>query len=101
MTTSPVGELDGVADQIDQDLAQPLRVADDGRRARRGRCRQPARAPSGAAREAERLHRVAEASRRSNGDWFEIELAGFDLEKSRMSLMTVSSDSADVLHHLR
>ena len=38
------GELDRVADQVDEDLPQAARVADDARRERRRRCRRPARA---------------------------------------------------------
>ena len=50
-TTSPLlGELDGVADQVDEDLAQPRRVADQAARARRGRSAQASSSPFWCAR---------------------------------------------------
>ena len=96
-TTSPaLGELDGVADQVDEHLPQPARVADDTGRARPGRCGRPVPAPCSCARTRERL--AASAERVAQGGTSiasSSSLPASILEKSRMSLRIASSDSAD------
>ena len=74
-----LGELDGVADQVDDDLPQPARVADQGVghvRRRRGR---PAPAPSCAARRASVFSVSPRLSRRRKSIGLQLELAGLDL----------------------
>ena len=96
-----LGELDGVADQVDEDLPQPAGVADQrvghvGRR--RGR---PAPAPSAWRRRASVCMVSPRLSRRSKSIGSSSSLPASILEKSRMSLITVSSASADVLTMLQ
>ena len=104
ITTSPaLGELDGVADQVDQDLAQAAGVA-DARAAGmpRHRCGPPARAPwPRAARRAagRRRPRPCRAGRRRCGSSSSLPASIF--EKSRMSLMMREQRLAGVAHRLR
>ena len=87
------GELDRVRQQVEDDLANPTRVADDRRAAGRRRPRRPARCPawppsprSGRARPRRRgAGRTARVSRST--------LPASIFEKSRMSLMIVSRAS--------
>ena len=101
-TTSPcVGELDRVADQVHEHLAQPPRIAPHDRRHvgsdQRGqlealglrRARPAARATS------------STASRRSKSMVSSSSLPASIFEKSRMSLMIASSASPDCAHRLR
>ena len=92
-----LGELDGVADQVDQDLPQPAGVADQ----RVGHVR---RDPAGQLQALvvrpqrqglQRLVRSRRAGRTAPGRGSS--LPASILEKSRMSLMTVSSASAERL----
>ena len=92
-----LGELDGVADQVQQHLAQALGVADDAvGHVRRDAPRQLE--PLLCARTAEHLHGVAEhlAERRTDAG-SSSSLPASIFEKSRMSLMMRSSASADDL----
>ena len=96
-----LGELDGVADEVDDDLPQPAGIADEHVGHVGGERGRPAPAPSGgpagqrssACRRGSRAGRSRCASSSS--------LPASILEKSRMSLMTVSSESADDLDHLQ
>ena len=86
--------LIGVADQVDQHLAQPP-GSPTSRRARRARRRRPARGPSAApAAPAIFMRLAAAASRRSKSAGSSSSLPASILEKSRMSLMTASRASA-------
>ena len=77
-----LGELDGVADQVDEHLPQPDRVADDASRARRGRCRRASSRPFLIGAERQRLQQVVDqASRSREGDRLEVELARLDLRE--------------------
>ena len=101
-TTSPaLGELDGVADQVDEHLPQPARVADErvGHGSEpRGR---PARAPSGGRDSASALTASPErVARGRTSVASSSSLPASILEKSRMSLITPSSESADCLDQL-
>ena len=91
-----LGELDGVADQVDDDLAQSARIADERVGHVRARCGTTSSRPFSCARGASSLtrvlDRVAEAERRA--DRASARRASI-FEKSRMSLMMVSSESAD------
>ena len=88
-----LGELDGVADQVDQDLPQRGRVADE-RVGHVGRdVAMPARGPSRAACSGQRLERVARARRAARtASRSSSSLPASIFEKSRMSLMIASSD---------
>ena len=87
------GELDGVAEQVEQDLAQPRDVAVDRRRHRRLRRRRRCPGPSRRARLAIRSSADSTQSRRSKGCASMSMRPASIFEKSRMSLMIVSSAS--------
>ena len=74
-----LGELDGVAHQIDDDLAQAVVVADDQRGARRGWMKQASSSPCWCARMANDFIVSPRLSRRSNGAAVQDQLAGLDL----------------------
>ena len=83
ITSPSVGELDGVADEVEQDLPQPLA---DRRRSGVGhvgrRRRTTSSSPFSCARDARAAARRRRAcSRRSNGGRLELELAGLDLRE--------------------
>ena len=91
VTSTPpaVGELDGVADQVGEDLAQPNLVAQQRRRHVRvdapRRCRCPSRRPSApAARPTPCTH-----SSTASGAVFSCSLSASILEKSRISSISV------------
>ena len=97
IATSPGrGELDGVGGQVQQDLADPAGIPVQRWRVRRARSRRPARAlcrrppaPADAPTSATSRRGSKSVSSRST-------LPASSLEKSRMSLMTVSSASPAV-----
>ena len=78
---APLGELDRVADQVDQHLRSRT-GSPTTRRARPAARRRAARAPCSWARTAEQRDDVVHDSRaRSNGDRLDLELAGLDLRE--------------------
>ena len=80
-TTSPsLGELHRVADQVQQDLAQPAASPTSTRRARPGRRRSTSSRPlAGRGRRISVERRPPRSSRRSNGSALELQPAGLDL----------------------
>ena len=91
-----LGELDGVAHQVDDDLAQPVRVARPGPSGTSGAMWQASSRPFCGARMASVLQGVADSSRAGRSrSCSRSSLPASILEKSRMSLITVSSESAD------
>ena len=90
-----VRELDGVADQVDQDLAQPHRIAAHRCRARRDRCRRPAPAPWHGRAPRRSRWPAPTVSRKPNSMRSSSSLPASTFEKSRMSLMICSSASAE------
>ena len=96
-----LGELDGVADQVDDDLPQPARVADQhvghvGRNVA-GQLQPLLLGPQG--QRLRSCRRGCRAGRKSIVS--SSSLPASILEKSRMSLMTASSDSAETLDHVQ
>ena len=75
---APLGELDRVADQVDEDLPQRGRGRPPGRPARRPRRGRPAPAPS-CGRGGQRGHGVVERVAQVEVDGLQVELAGLDL----------------------
>ena len=74
-----LGELHGVAEQVDQHLAQPGDVADDAPAARRRRAGTARSRPLAPACAATRSSEPSTQSRTENGSVLELELAGLDL----------------------
>ena len=96
-TTSPRSvNFTALRQQVEQDLPQPRDVADDRRPARRPRTRRRGRAPSRRRARVTRSSADSTHSRRSNGCASMSMRPASIFEKSRMSLMIVSSASPRV-----
>ena len=90
-----LGELDGVADQVDQHLAQPAGVADAAIAGRRARRRRRARSPCRGAAGASSSTTSSITSWSSKSAASSSTLPASIFEKSRMSLMIASSASPE------
>ena len=94
------GELDGVADEVDDDLTQAYRIAHQDVGDVGGKVAGEFEA-LGMAAFRQRLSVSPRVSRNEKGRGSSSSLPASILEKSRMSLMTVNSDSADDFTNLR
>ena len=102
-TTSPLlGKLDGISHQIDEDLSQPAGISDQMRRAPRAECGRRVPGPSDRPATPSISDRcLASVSRRSKSMFSMSSLPASILEKSRMSLISASRESAELLHHVQ
>ena len=87
-----LGELDGIADQVDEDLAQAQRIADERGRTRRDRLRTRSSSAFWSARTASGRNASSTTSASANGNRLESRRRDSIFEKSRMSLRISSSD---------